>query len=351
MSLKGAARRVLDGLLSRYDYQIVLRSLLYEWQRADREGPRPGASLPPEAESYLTPDNPRLRELAEAYSAMPAAVTRPLVWTEGLLAELDLKRFRGESPFLWQTRLRHGELHYVLATYYGKTMDSPALLERLEEDGLFGALTFVVDGRLVSRDLLDSIVELCFLEKHLRLSSWRNPILLDIGAGYGRLAHRAVGGFENIGEFLCTDAVPSSTFLCEYYLRYRKVNYKAKAVPLCDLAATLRSRRPDIAINIHSWSECTLDAIGWWLDVLAANEIRYLMVVPNPVDHGGTRLTNNVGQDFSGLVTKAGYRLVAKEPKYRDPAVQRYGLFPTYYWLFELSQEAASTAATARTST
>jgi hypothetical protein len=36
-------------------------------------------------------------------------------------------------------------------------------------------------------------------------------------------------------------------------------------------------------------------------------------------------------------VERHGYKLVAKEPKYRDPVVQQYAIGPTYYYLFELS--------------
>ena len=66
-----------------------------------------------------------------------------------------------------------------------------------------------IDGMLVSRDLLDSINELTFLDDELGIAQ-RNMTILDIGAGYGRLAHRATTAFENL-TYLCTDAIPLSS--------------------------------------------------------------------------------------------------------------------------------------------
>jgi|GEM_PF-6247832 hypothetical protein len=36
------------------------------------------------------------------------------------------------------------------------------------------------------------------------------------------------------------------------------------------------------------------------------------------------------------VLTRHGYRLVAKEAKYLDPLVQHYAMNPTYYYLFAL---------------
>jgi 2-polyprenyl-3-methyl-5-hydroxy-6-metoxy-1,4-benzoquinol methylase len=65
----------------------------------------------------------------------------------------------------------------------------------LEEDDDFGAEVFDFHGKVVSRDLLDSIIEINFLDRHLGFSSRRAVNVLDIGAGYGRLAHRMATAF------------------------------------------------------------------------------------------------------------------------------------------------------------
>jgi hypothetical protein len=39
---------------------------------------------------------------------------------------------------------------------------------------------------------------------------------------------------------------------------------------------------------------------------------------------------------MKGVFEKYGYRQIAKDPKYRDPVVQKYALNPTCHYLFEL---------------
>jgi hypothetical protein len=76
---------------------------------------------------------------------------------------------------------------------------------------------------------------------------------LDIGGGYGRFAYRLTTAFPGSLAY-CVDAVPVSTFLCEYYLRYRDcAEYEAGAIPLNIGEANLT--RTDLAVNIHSFSE------------------------------------------------------------------------------------------------
>ena len=173
------------------------------------------------------------------------------------------------------------QLAYALTTYYVKSIDQLGLVGKLDEDPLFGNVCFDIDNRLVSRDLLDSILEIYFLEKHLKLSALENPTLLDIGAGYGRLAHRMLNALPNIKQVLCTDAFPVSTFVSEYYLRFRDLGDRAKVVPLDEIEQALWDHPVDIAINIHSFPECRLSAIEWWVSRLAKYGVRYLMIVPN----------------------------------------------------------------------
>ena len=60
------------------------------------------------------------------------------------------------------------------------------------------------------------------------------------------------------------------------------------------------------------------------------------MIVPNATQsNDGRALETNDGQSFERLITQRGYKLIAREPKYRDPAVQELGINPTYHFLFE----------------
>jgi SAM-dependent methyltransferase len=137
----------------------------------------------------------------------------------------------------------------MLTTYYVKTIDTLSLLNILHEDALFGAHVFDFNGKfIVSRDLLDSIVEIYFLERTLGISK-TSYNFLDIGAGYGRFAYRIVSSFPQ-GRVLCVDSVAESTFLCEYYLRFRGVEKRAETVPLDEIKCMLASNHVDVATYI-----------------------------------------------------------------------------------------------------
>jgi hypothetical protein len=226
---------------------------------------------------------------------------------------------------------------YALTAFYVQSLDKLDLWNRLQEDTLFGNYTFNISGKLVSRDLLDSIIEIHFLDRHLGLSAKSGLTVLDIGAGYGRMAHRMSSALPGIQKYLCTDGVAVSTFICDYYTRYRGLSERVSAVPLDEIEAAFETNRPDLAINIHSFSECQPSAINWWIALLRRHSVKHLFIVPNSNDHGGKYLRTNDGRDFQALVESHGYRLKATEPKYLDTTAQLYGINPTHHFLFELA--------------
>ena len=341
MGFRAVARTVAQRLLQRYNYSIVSNALLYDWQKP-ATGVTPKTSLTAAAgtDKYLTADNPRLRELEEAYALVEGGVTTPTAWNAELVRAIDLQRFRGDEAYIFQRRGRNmNEMSFALTYYYLKTTDRLGLFDRLSEDQAFGVNIFeVIENRLVTRDLLDSVAELNFLERHLAVSRRTSLVVLDIGAGYGRLAYRSLAALPSIERYFCTDAVPVSTFLCEHYLRYRGVDARAEVVPLHEIQSTLRRDTVDLAINIHSFSECSLKAIAWWMALLREQRVPYLMVVPNAVEADGVTMLTIKGENFATVITDHGYRVVAQDPKYLDPRVQKYGPFPAVHFLFELRQ-------------
>lgn len=214
------------------------------------------------------------------------------------------------------------------------------LLNLLKEDGLFGNYVYKFEDLLVSRDLLDSIIEIYFLEKFLKLSTVNTLNILDVGAGYGRLAHRLSTVYKNIEKVFCVDAVAESTFLCEYYLRIRHSEKKTLTVPLYDIEEILANHPIYLATNVCSFSECSPQAIEWWVNLLRKYKIKYLFVVPDAYDNGGTKLItkgNGGYQDFKQIIVSGGYKQIVYQPKYQDQIIQKYGLSPTYHYLFEMS--------------
>jgi hypothetical protein len=339
MAVKSLLREILSKTVRPHGYEIVDRAVLYDWQQPSQPTrPTERPQLPASAVSYLTDENALLKDLRERYAAFNGAVTTPFVWRDDLISGDHLRWFREDHAYVWQLRGPNmNRLGYALSAYYARTIDTLALLDRLSDDNLFGNITFEVGGRTVSRDLLDSIIEIYFLERHLGISSRPDLRLLDIGAGYGRLAHRIVEAFPNVDQYLCTDAVAASTFISDYYLKFRQCE-RATVVPLDEIDKTLGRGQIDVAINVHSFSECRLQAIDWWLSILQTHRVRYLMIVPNATrQNDGRLLATNDGQDFEPLIRQHGYRLLVREPKYRDPVVQDLGINPTYHFLFELA--------------
>jgi putative sugar O-methyltransferase len=290
--------------------------------------------LPERASDYLRPDNPRLGELRRRYENHPAS--HHSLWSQQYLStQLRLDQFRRDNVYVHQRRAASKD-SYILTARYVQSVDKLGLLHILRDDHLFGNYLISFNGgALVGRDLLDAVLEINFLNDQIDLASLSNPVILDIGAGYGRLAHRLVQAIPKLEAVLCTDAIPESTFLSEFYLKFRGCESKARVLPLDEVERELRNRRIDIAVNVHSFGECPLQSIQWWLDLIRFNQIRYLFIVPN-----GEALesweTDNTRINYLPLLLARGYKLVVKQPNYaQSPSVQKHGLYPCYYYLFE----------------
>jgi SAM-dependent methyltransferase len=296
--------------------------------------------LPDGAEQELSEQNPRLGTLRTSYARLDVPALAPSRWSrEAVGSFLDLRYFRGETLITWHYRElpRITALKYFIFMRYVTERDSLGLLGRLEEDGAFGCWTYSYPGYgRFSRDLLQSVNEISFLERELKLSAWQRLRVVDVGAGYGRLAHRMAGAYPTLADYCCLDAVPESTFLSEYYLRYRGCTPPGRVVSLDRIEADLRPGDFDLAVNVHSFSECTHAAIAWWMDLLRRLEVSRLLIVPNEstgllsLERDGRR------RDFRPLLEEAGYERIRCEPVLTDPAVRALFGVEDYFHLFEL---------------
>lgn len=337
MSLKRWVKHRANDLLRHFGQELVTRAAVYEWQRdvwtkaGWHETP-----LPDEARDYLRPDHPRLISLQERYRGCSKDATTPALWSDSHVRAEDIRYFRGDNAWVWQMRDKGANiLGYAVTYYYLKSMDRLVLLDKLTEDESFGNFCFSVDGRQVSRDLLDSVAEIDFLNRHLGIGSRKGLRVLDIGAGYGRLAHRMVSALDGIERYYCTDAVAVSTFVSEYYLRFRGVQ-RAVVVPLDEIDRTLGENPVELAINVHSFPECRLEAIEWWIRLLNDHRVKNLMIVNNRHGSRGDRLLTNKGEEILPILERHGYRRIVSEAKYLDPAVQEFGVAASWHNLFEL---------------
>ena len=239
-------------------------------------------------------------------------------------ARISPDRFRREGDYLAQLHAGNTIENYRAAFEYISSIDRYGYLASFPEDDAFGAIVMDIGGRKVTRDLLDSILEIYFLHE-MGFDRRDAFTVLDIGAGYGRLAHRLTYAFPRAFVY-CTDAIPQSSEICQRYLRYRGV---ARAV--CISAESILDRGSiDLAVNVHSWSECTLGSIRAWLDIIDAKHIKRLFVVPHtPVC--ATIETDGSNQQFLPAILErfALYRWALKFP----PSV--HGQYPTAYMGFE----------------
>jgi hypothetical protein len=294
--------------------------------------------LPEGAEQHLRPGNPRLRELREAYAALDLPVLTPSRWNDQAVGSfLDLRWFRGETLITWHYResRRITQLKYFVYARYVRDRDPSGVLAELGEDGAFGCWTFSYPGHgRYSRDLLDSANELLYLERQLGLSDRARFSVLDIGAGYGRLAHRMASAYPGLSDYCCVDAIPESTFLSEYYLDHRGVSPPARVVPLHLVEHQLRPGSFDLAVNIHSFPECPYAAVEWWVGLLERLDVPRLLIVPNEPTELLTLEPDGSRRDFMPLLERAGYRLTHREPFFDDPAVQELLDLRDHFHLF-----------------
>jgi len=296
--MKALLHRLNAIASARFGIRAMRTDRLYPWQTAPGlAGTRGSSSLPEGAADWLRPDNPLLAELLARYAVFDPRVTTPARWTADRLRPEDLLWFRGDNAFLWQVRGAHRDpLSYALCYYQFAASDDEGLLDRLDEDDLFGIHLVELDGRPVSRDLIDSAREIQFLRRHLALGD-RQATILDIGAGYGGAA----------------------------------------VLPLDEVEPLLAREPVDLAVNVHSFSECTVEAIAWWVERLAAARVRHFLIVPNPGTKNGRECQAADGTNIEPLLARCGYQPKAREPRYSDPFVQAYGLDPVWLHLFELA--------------
>ncbi|MBI2382589.1 MAG: putative sugar O-methyltransferase [Gammaproteobacteria bacterium] len=330
-------KRLLKAGLERAGYRI-LRTNSRELRLTvpSHDASRP---LPPGATEYLRNDHPRLIELKHRYSNSSLPMANHSQWSAAYRArEIPLLNFRGDNAYVWQfrnTRSDERRKYYLYARYL-QDRDPRRLLSSLGEDGLFGCWIFEYRAfPPLSRDLLDSVNEIYFLDRHCDLFQQPSLKVLDIGAGYGRLAHRMLTAVPSLGHYYCTDAVPESTFLSEYYLRFRGCADRSTVVPLDEIESRLGATRIDLAVNIHSFSEMPYRAIDGWLSLLARKQVPRLLIVPNDADKLLSREADRTRRDFAPLLAQYGYLAAVEEPIILDPDIRELVGITDRIFLFE----------------
>lgn len=253
---------------------------------------------------------------------------------------IDLTKFRGEDAYMSQLNYGMTLGHYQRTFDYLVQRGERGNLVKLDEDESFGAICFqsgVFQNGVVtySRDLLDSISELRFIRETLSLNTQTNITILDVGAGYGRLLHRISQMFGNAKGY-GVDGVPLSTYICDFYLKYRGVYPTMQAVPLDYLG---QISNVDLATNVYSFAECTLSTIDYWLKFCADLNIKYFFLCPHDysltVGAFVSHETDGRNLDYWPLFERYGYKLLRRVYKYEPKEISPTMVFGTEFCMFE----------------
>lgn len=187
------------------------------------------------------------------------------------------------------------------------------LMTVFEEDGGYGAVSHLTsDGQLLTRDVLDSTAEIGFLLD--RIGDLALDSVIDIGAGYGRMAHR-IKALRPDSVVICADEVPSSRSVCSTYLTLREVT----GFFVCDFneaGELMQHHKPTLATAVHSFPEMPLERIRAWLELLTARGVDWLFFVPNEPDRLRSTEPDGTRQAFNDAIDDAGYQLAATGWKY-----------------------------------
>ncbi len=175
MGLISLAKDVVQRQLARSGYRLTRIRQEDSAEYSSAASYASTVAWPAGAEAELRRDNPKLKTLRESYAAANLPMGVHSLWSdEGVHSQLEMAYFRGDNVYVWQLRnvRNHARLKYYLYSQYIREIDTRKLLDSLGEDGQFGCWTFDYAGLpRISRDLLDSINELYFLDRHLQIFS------------------------------------------------------------------------------------------------------------------------------------------------------------------------------------
>ena len=191
--------------------------------------------------------------------------------------------FQGQNPFTTHPGYFAFYCFFVgLLWHYAAGRDESGLFERLEEPTLGNPLPVRLDGKLISQDLANSLIELCEVRALMKLASL--PVesrIIEIGAGYGRLAYVCLKAGPC--KYVIVDIPPALT-LAEWYLgsifpdlrvfgfrdfaRFADIAEELAAADIAFLSMKQVELLPDgfchVAVSISSLHEMRLDQIEFY---------------------------------------------------------------------------------------
>jgi putative sugar O-methyltransferase len=181
---------------------------------------------------------------------------------------------------------------------YAKATDELGCLDVVEEPEIGNPLPVKYFGRRISQDLAMATIEMNQIAKHVPLNKVRR--VLEIGAGYGRLAHPFCTIFQDVQYFI-VDISPAlavgQNYLSQVFGRDAVAKYGETALKRINFMLphqlkTICEGFFDLTLNISSFDEMHPDTVAGYLDDIAR------------IGKGGYLYLN--GHDFVGTRARQG---------------------------------------------
>jgi len=185
--------------------------------------------------------------------------------------------------------------YFVLLLWeYVKTIDQRRHFEKLEEPAEGNPMLVASEGRRVSQDLANALIEYCAIGEAVSFEDIDS--VLEIGGGYGRNAYIILALNPNIKVTMVD--IPPALYIAQRYLasvfkerrvfkarnfsRYGEVKGELEAASIVFLLphqlALVPKERFDLSMNISSFGEMRTDQVQWYFTQLERVTRRYFYV-------------------------------------------------------------------------
>lgn len=231
----------------------------------------------------LLPDDQFRRVLATWLRRPDPTVLRARLVDRTDDVELGLQRLNAFSRP--DARLRYA-LYVALLWEFTRPHDTLGLLDGLEEPSLGEPILVRHRGREITQDLCNSTLELNRIVQATGLDDFDGRTVLEVGAGYGRLAWLIARAWSGARIVVCD--IPPALAIAQWYLtalfpERRAFGFRpftdgeqvAAELDAAQLAFLLPHQlelvaplEADLAINISSLGEMRLDQIARWFELL-----------------------------------------------------------------------------------
>ncbi len=165
---------------------------------------------------------------------------------------------------------------------YAQSVDSMGLLQKVTEPELGNPIGLTIEGRTVTQDLCNTIVDWNTIFQHAKPRLANRPTVYELGAGHGRMGYALLRAFPG-ARYVVID-IPPALYVSQYYLtmaypELKAVRFKeswsqpefhaafsdASLIFLSpDQAEYLPAQSCDLFINICSLQEMKLDQVRNW---------------------------------------------------------------------------------------